>query len=164
MLIKCAGFMWHRRYVDWSRRGLPGLPEDGGEEVDFADQSAIYGLYDRNHQCAYIGQAGKGESVCLYDRLQAHALDDHLFCFWERFTWFGFYSTAQLRRNAFEDPIATDVPLAELLNTVETIGTYLALPRFNRRYGSGFAEVAWYYQLAEYDESRRGNGPSRTGT
>ena len=39
MLIKCARFMWHRKYVDWSRRRFLGLPESGGgEEVDFANQ------------------------------------------------------------------------------------------------------------------------------
>ena len=98
MLIKRAGFMWHRRHVDWGRRRLVGLHEEGkGEEVNFADQSGIYWLCNANHECVYIGQAGKGESVCLYDRLQAH-LDDHLFCFWERFTWFGFYSPEQLSK------------------------------------------------------------------
>ena len=84
-----------------------------------------------------------------------------MFCFWERFTWFGFYSPVQLSKNAFEDPITNGVTLAELLDTVESVGIYLALPRFNRRYGSGFEEVAWYYQRAQYDESRRGNQPSR---
>lgn len=164
MLIKSAGFMWHRKYVDWSRRRLLGLTENaGGEEIDFANQSAIYGLYDGNHECVYVGQAGRGDSVSLYDRLQSHACEDHLFCFWERFTWFGFYSPVQLSKNAFEDPIATRVTLANLLDTVESVGIYLALPRFNRRFGFGFEEVAWYYQREEYDECKRGNQPSRRG-
>ena len=63
MLIECAGFMWHRKYVDWSRRQLLGVSEDGGSEaeIDFANQSAIYGLYDDSGHCIYVGQAGKGE-------------------------------------------------------------------------------------------------------
>ncbi|MBW2046891.1 MAG: hypothetical protein JRI96_18820 [Deltaproteobacteria bacterium] len=155
MLIKCAGFMWHRRHVDWGRRQLLGVSEDGGrKEVDFADQSGIYGLYDGTGQCVYIGHAGKGEQVCLYDRLRDHALEDHLFCFWERFTWFGFYSPEQLLEGQFEDPIATAVSLEEALNAFESVAIYLGLPRFNRRYGSGFGGVAWYYQLAEYEEAK----------
>src|SRR5262245_60155409 len=149
MLIQSAGYMWHRRYVDWRRRRLAGIPDEGyGCEVNFADQSGIYGLYAANHECIYIGQAGRGESG-LYDRLRTHALDDHLFCFWERFTWFGFYSPEQLRNGTYDDPIARAVTLAEALDTIESVGIYLALPRFNRRYETGFTEVAWYYQAAE---------------
>jgi len=152
MLIKAAGYMWHRRYVDWNRHRLAGLPEVGqGDEVDFADQSGIYGLYAANHECIYIGQTGRSDSG-LYDRLKTHALDDHLFCFWERFTWFGFYSPEQLRNSKFYDPVATAVTLAEALNTIESVGIYLALPRFNRRYEAGFNGVSWYYQDAEYKQ------------
>ena len=164
MLIKCAGFMWHRRYVDWSQRSLVGRPEQGkGAEVDFADQSAIYGLYSANHECIYIGQAGSGETKSLYDRLKDHALDDHMFCFWERFTWFGFYSPEQLYNGDFDEPVATDVTLAEALNTLESVGTYLALPRFNRRWGTGFGGVTWYYQEAEYQQSMTANSRSGAG-
>ena len=153
MIIKTAGYMWHRRHVDWGLRRLVGLPEEGkGGEVNFADQSGIYGLYAANHECIYIGQAGKGESSGLYDRLKTHALEDHLFCFWERFTWFGFYSPEQLRKGNCDDPIAEDVNLAEALDTMESVGIYLALPRFNRRYESGFVGVSWYYQAAEYEQ------------
>src|SRR5712691_5400879 len=161
MLIKSAGYMWHRRHVGWGRRWLAGLPEEGkGDEVDFANQSGIYGLYAANHECIYIGQAGRGDSG-LYDRLKTHALEDHLFCFWERFTWFGFFSPAQLHNGQCEDPVAEAVTLAEALDTIESIGIYLALPRFNRRYGTGFNGVSWYYQAAEYEQlknSRRNAG------
>ena len=155
MLIKSAGYMWHRRHVDWGRRRLTGLSEEGtGDEVDFADQSGIYGLYAANHECIYIGQAGRGDYSGLYDRLKTHAIEDHLFCFWERFTWFGFYSPVQLRNGKFDDPIAQAVTLTEALDTIESVGIYLALPRFNRRYGTGFGGVSWYYQAAEYEQSR----------
>jgi hypothetical protein len=152
MLIQSAGYMWHRRYVDWERRRLAGLPEEGqGCEVNFADQSGIYGLYTANHECIYIGQTDRGASG-LYDRLRTHALDDHLFCFWKRFTWFGFYSPAQLRNGTYDDPVAAAVTLAEALDTIESVGIYLALPRFNRRYENGFTKVSWYYQAAEYKQ------------
>ena len=152
MLIKSAGYMWHRRHVDWRQRRLTGLPEEGkGAEVDFADQAGIYGLYAANHECIYIGQTGRSESG-LYDRLKTHALDDHLFCFWERFTWFGFYSPVQLCNGTYDDPVAEAVTLVEALDTIETVGIYLALPRFNRRYETGFTGVSWYYQAAEYEQ------------
>lgn len=40
------------------------------------------------------------------------------------------------------------------MDTIESVGTYLALPRFNRRYGAAFDGVAWYYQEAEYEQSK----------
>ncbi|MBD3251052.1 hypothetical protein GF380_01070 [Candidatus Uhrbacteria bacterium] len=146
--------MWHREYVNWQQRRLLGRPESGkGDEVDFADQSAIYGLYAANHDCIYIGQAGRGNSG-LFDRLKTHALEDHLFCFWVRFTWLGFYSSSQLRKGRFDDPVTGALSLVDALDTIESVGVYLALPRFNRRYGSGFGGVEWYYQNAEYERLR----------
>jgi hypothetical protein len=38
------------------------------------------------------------------------------------------------------------------LNTIESVGIYLALPRCNRRYETGFNGVAWYYQDTEYKQ------------
>jgi len=145
--------MWHRKHVDSGKRWLGGSPERGkGDEEDFSDQSAVYGLYSGNHECIYIGQAGSRESSALFDRLKAHALDDRLFCLWERFTWFGFYRPDQLKNEDWDDPIAKDVYVVEALDTLESVGIYLALPRFNRRYESGFRDVTWYYQTAEYEE------------
>jgi len=164
MLIKCAGYMWHRRHINWNRRELFGRPEEGGgDAVNFADQSAIYGLYSPNLECVYIGQAGSGKSNALYDRLRDHAVNDHLFCFWERFTWIGFYSPEQLRNKDFDDPIATDITLKEALDALESVATYLALPRFNRRWGTGFGGVDWYYQEAEFQRHTRPNSTTREG-
>jgi hypothetical protein len=156
LILKTAGFMWNRNYVDWSKRKLLGVSENGGDDQEnFADQSAIYGLYYVSQTCVYIGQAGKGETSCLFERLRAHALDDHLFCFWERFTWFGLYSAEQLKQNDWFDPLVSSLSAADALNNLESIATYLALPRFNRRFGSGFEYVKWYYQKEEYDAERK---------
>lgn len=154
MLIKTAGYMWNREYVDWTSGELLGTAEEGGarKTVNFADQSAIYGLFDSNHRCVYVGQAGGGETSALYDRLRSHALDDSLFCLWQRFTWFGFYSAKDLENGKFADPIAASVSLATVLNEFETVGFYLALPRHNLRSENGFAHVNWYYQEGEYQE------------
>jgi hypothetical protein len=147
--------MWNRNYVDWTKRELRGHPETGaGAEENFAEQSAIYGLYDVNQTCVYIGQAGRGESSSLFDRLKTHALDDHLFCFWERFTWFGLYSAEQLKQNEWPGTLESAPSIETTLNNLESMATYLALPRFNRRFGSGFGHVAWFYQKAEYDAQR----------
>jgi len=155
MLIQTAGYMWSRWHVDWTQRRLLGTPEEGGgKEVDFADQSGIYGLFSSDHECVYVGQVGKGERG-LYDRLKDHAIEDELFCLWERFTWFGVYSSSQLLRGECPDRIAEAVTLHETLDTIETIGIYLALPRFNRHWEMGFGGVVWYYQAAEYEELKR---------
>lgn len=163
-MLKTAGFMWHRKYVDWysSKRELLGQPEIGrGTQTNFADQSAIYGLYDASSTCVYIGQAGKGETSGLFERLKAHRFEDSLFCFWERFTWFGLYSADELNKQQF-DYSPGNLSLADALNNLESMATWLALPRFNRHYGSGFGHVEWYYQLAEYDEIRK-RGSTESG-
>ena len=152
MLIKTAGYMWNREYVDWSKRRLMGSPEEGdGAEANFADQSAIYGLYSANHECVYIGQAGSGDSSGLFERLKAHAIEDHLFCFWQRFMWFGFYSAEQLKAEKYPDPVAKSLSLGDALNTIESIAIYLAMPRHNLRKETGFSDVEWYFQPAEHE-------------
>lgn len=155
-MLKTAGFMWHRKYVDWSKRRLLGVTGQRDSPENFADQSAIYGLYDQNSTCIYIGQAGRGNTSSLFDRLRTHALDDHLFCFWERFTWFGLYSAQQLReQEEWSAPLVNELSAPDALNNLESMATYLALPRFNRRFGSGFGHIEWYYQKEEYDEERK---------
>ncbi len=120
------------------------MREDGGkEEINFADQSGIYALYDAGHRCIYVGQAGRGEQSCLYDRLLVHACEDELFCFWKRFTSFGFYSETHLSKGEFADPITEAVSLEQALNAFESVATYLALPRFNRSSKSTAGSSTW---------------------
>ena len=97
-IIKNAGYMWHRRYVNWqSGDKLMGVLEfKQGKAVNFAYQAGIYALYDKDFKCVYVGQAGRGEIKGLYHRLKDHAISDHLFCRWERFSWYGFYSVKSL--------------------------------------------------------------------
>ena len=60
-MIANAGYMWHRKYVDWFGREklLIGTSESDNEtEANFADQTAIYLLYDKGGKCIYVGQAG----------------------------------------------------------------------------------------------------------
>jgi len=43
------------------------------DDKNFVEQSAIYGLYDAVNRCVYIGQAGRGDTSSVYDRLGAYA-------------------------------------------------------------------------------------------
>ena len=159
--------MWHRKYIDWNNRELIGYPEklrsygkDRGKKEDFAEQAAVYALYNNNNECVYVGQAGKGEKSALFDRLKEHALDDELFCLWERFTWYGFYSVDALIKNtekAYDDEFDVETDINELMNVMESLLIRTSLPRYNFSRGSlkkekGKGVVEWYYQLEEYED------------
>lgn len=158
-IIKSIGYMWHRKYVNWqSGRKLIGTPEAGkGDRVDFANQAGIYVLYDKNMQPIYVGQAGKGETKGLYDRLKDHT-EDELFCAWERFTWFGFYSKEAINAKCDDEfEICTDVN--ELMNIVESIIVRVWKPSFNKSSGCLHSDnseeiIEWYYQEAEWEEQQ----------
>lgn len=158
MLIRNAGFMWHRKYVGWKKRELIGHPEkDSGPPVDFANQAAIYGLYDRNNQCIYIGQAGSGEKSGLYDRLKAHT-EDYIFCMWERFSWYGFYDEdifkiekEAVKARRFEAEFKKATNINEIMTTIETVAIHLTLPKHNRSMGMDIKDIRWYYQKEEFE-------------
>ncbi len=165
-IIKNIGYLWHRKYVNWqSGRDLIGNP-DGfpGTSVNFADQAGIYVLYDRNLQPIYIGQAGKGNSKGLYDRLKDHT-EDYLFCAWERFSWYGFYSRKVLedvrtgKLDAFNAEYEIETNAEELVNVMESILIRICRPSFNMASGTlcdgrGNNIIEWYYQEAEWEEQQ----------
>jgi len=70
-IIQNTGHLWHKKYVNWQRgRQLVGVSESSpGKPVNFADQAAIYALYDKEFKCIYVGQVGSGETKGLYSRL-----------------------------------------------------------------------------------------------
>lgn len=160
LIIKNAGYMWHRKYIDWQNGSeLIGYPEDKkGHYVNFAYQAGIYALYNSNFDCVYIGQAGGGDNTGLFHRLKDH-LNDHLFCMWERFSWYGFYSTKTViantddaYNNEFETKITVDIN--ELIDIFETVCINMILPRHNKKDGNNIASIEWYYQPAEYEEQK----------
>ena len=91
-LIKTYGLRWHASRVQWSGRnedvGLWGVPakQRRTEPTNFADQIAIYVLYDGEIPI-YVGQSGAGNNK-LMGRLKHHRAD-RLADRWDRFSWFG---------------------------------------------------------------------------
>ena len=62
-IIKNIGYMWHRKHVNWDTHELTGYSDDKEKKkVNFAYQAGIYVLYNRNFECIYVGQAGKGKT------------------------------------------------------------------------------------------------------
>ncbi len=160
MIIKNIGYMWHRKYIDWQRGGkLIGHSETTGKQVNFANQAGIYALYDNNLRCIYVGQAGRGDYKGLYQRLKDHT-DDYLFCMWERFTWFGFYSTSTLNKKteaAFKKEYDIKTNVNDLMNVIESLMIRASRPVFNLSLGSlqgadDKGQLEWFYQKAEWEE------------
>jgi hypothetical protein len=161
MIIKNIGYMWHRKYINWeSGSELIGYSETNDKKVNFAYQAGIYVLYDLNLNCIYVGQAGRGENTGLYDRLKAHATEDELFCMWERFSWFGFYSRETLQKStdsAFLKEYKINTDVNEVMNLTESLIIHVQRPRFNKSIKYKFHEkddkgIEWFYQKAEFEE------------
>ena len=153
-MIANAGYMWHRKFVNWyekKERLLLGTSEDAEKtEANFADQTGIYLLYDNSGSCIYVGQAGRGDSSGLFDRLKDHAVQDDLFCLWERFTWFGFYSHEILEKNGpYEDRFGGGI--IQALDVLEAIAIYASNPAMNRRRGT-LKDVKWFYPKEQFEE------------
>jgi hypothetical protein len=154
-IIKSTGHFWHRRYVNWQNdRQLVGVSESSpGKPVNFEDQAAIYALYDKEFKCIYVGQAGSRETKGLYDRLKDHAIDDYLFCRWERFSWWGFYSLENLERQDYDKQFKISTDVNEIMDMVESMIIRVNPPTLNMALGK-LTGVEWFYQEAEFEEQR----------
>ncbi len=160
MIIRNVGYMWHRKYVNWQKgTKLIGHSETDDRAVDFAYQAGVYSLYDKNLICIYVGQAGRGENKGLFHRLKDHT-DDHLFCMWERFSWFGLYSTDALKKGddaAFDKEFDVRTNVNNLMNVIESMIIRTCRPSFNISIGSLRGDkdkdlIEWFYQKAEWEE------------
>ncbi|MBM4147274.1 MAG: GIY-YIG nuclease family protein [Nitrospira sp.] len=152
-IIKNAGYMWHRKYVDWqSGNELIGFPVEKADKcVNFANQAGIYALYDKDFRCVYVGQAGRGELKGLYHRLKDHAITDYLFCRWERFSWYGFYSEKCLEENSYDKEYKVNTEVNVVLDLVESLIIRVNPPNMNVAMGS-LPGIKWFYQEAEFEE------------
>ncbi len=154
-IIKNTGYLWHRKYINWqSGRQLLGVSEShAGKPVNFADQAAIYALYDKDFKCIYVGQAGRGETKGLYDRLKDHALEDYLFCRWGRFSWWGFYSVENLEKQDYDKQFKINTNVNEIMDMVESLIIRVNPSTLNMALGK-LKGVEWFYQEAEFEEQR----------
>jgi hypothetical protein len=154
-IIKNAGYMWHRKYVNWqSGNELIGLPEaKQGKGVNFAAQTGIYALYDKIFRCVYVGQAGRGEIKGLYHRLKDHAISDHLFCRWERFSWYGFYSVKSLEKDNYNEEFKLETDINQIMDFAESLIIQINPPTLNMA-GGCWSGVEWFYQEAEFEEQQ----------
>jgi len=96
------------------------------------------------------GHSDKGDTAALFERLRDHAIEDDLFCLWQRFTWFGFFTPEQIGNEDYDGPVAESLTLKDALNMIESVAIHLAMPRHNLRKECGFSDVKWYYQPAEF--------------
>ena len=152
-IIKNVGYMWHRKYVNWQKGNeLIGFSEvKQGKAVNFADQAGIYALYDKDFKCVYVGQVGRGQIKGLYHRLKDHAISDYLFCRWERFSWFGFYSVKSLEQGYYSEEFKVNTDVNELMDVIESLIIRVNPPNLNMA-GGGMGGAEWFYQEAEFEE------------
>ena len=136
-LVKNAGHMWPRKYVNWlSGNQLIGISEKKPyKKANFADQAGIYALYDNGFSCVYVGQAGSGETTGLYSRLKAHAMNDYLFCRWERFSWWGFYSVKDIENDNYDNSFNLKTDINEIMDLVESLIIRVNAPKLNLALG-----------------------------
>ena len=150
-LIKTYGLRWHASRVQWSGRnedvGLWGVPakQRRSEPTNFADQIAIYVLYDGEIPI-YVGQSGAGNNK-LMGRLKHHRAD-RLADRWDRFSWFGLCG---VRSNGAISPQATvkQMRTPEILNQIEAVIVEAVEPRLNRQGGQFGASVVRYVQYID---------------
>lgn len=155
-IVKNIGYMWHRKYVNWNKSHLIGYSESGDEEMDFRYQAGIYVLYGKDYEIIYIGQAGKGENSGLFKRIKDHTQDE-MFCMWERFSWYGFYSKSALKKDDYGEEFTFECDVNEIMNVIEALLIRVNLPKFNKSSGSLLKEgeggmIEWFYQKAEFEE------------
>ena len=151
MLIRTYGLNWKRDLVHWSGQGegsghLKGVRRDNkkSKPVDFADQNAIYALYDDN-ELLYIGQTGSGDATLL-KRLRTHK-DGRIGHRWTRFSWFG---TRYVKRDGTLSKAASSFNprLKEVLDSLEAIVLTTAKPPENRR-GGNFGNAVEFIQFRD---------------
>lgn len=152
-IIKNAGYMWHRKYINWQNGNeLLGFPEvKQGTAINFANQAGIYALYDKDFRCVYVGQTGRGETKGLYHRLKDHAVTDYLFCRWERFSWYGFYSIKSLEEDNYDKEFEVNTDVNKIMDVIESLIIRVNPPNLNMAMGC-LTDVEWFYQKAEFEE------------
>ena len=161
MLIRTYGLYWKKDDVFWGRPRNPGhlyckkIGKGGSltskPPVDFREQVGFYALYNEQFQLVYFGQAGRGKSHKLFDRLKQHR-NDHLAERWSLFSWFG---TKLVKKNQTLGNEAAGFQGRQevFLDQVEAVMIAVTEPPNNLQ-GGRFGKAEKYIQYR--DESRLG--------
>ena len=81
-------------------------------------------------------------------------MHDYLFCAWERFSWFGFYSVDSIIKEKQDDEFDFETDVNATMDIIEALIIHINLPRYNKSMGRNISKIEWYYQLAEYEEKQ----------
>ena len=150
-LIRNYGLRWHSSRVVWSGRtdevGLWGVParKRRTKTVDFANQVAIYVLYD-GEAPVYVGQTGSSANRLL-SRLKNHRAD-RLADRWDRFSWFGLCDVAPDGYLVAKPSVHATKPAA-VLDQIEAVLVESVEPRLNRQGGQFGENVVRYLQFPD---------------
>lgn len=151
-IIQNYGLFWRRDSVFWGWQNQSGHLKGvlaGAKKstpVDFADQRAIYCLYDDNREITYIGQTG-AKNDRLFARMKAHTKDRHADR-WTRFSWFGLRWVKNTKQLA-SDTLSASAKMGPALNHLEAILIAAVEPPDNRQGGRFGNEVEQYVQFRD---------------
>ena len=137
--IAAYGVLWRREWVAWGRNRLDGTQSNRDQAVNFAEQSGVYVLYDRNKPI-YVGMSAENS---LMRRLKTHTrgrFDSR----WDRFSWFG-CRTPQDDGSLADTP--NDFSSNHMIAAMESLLIELLEPPQNRKHGDRFSE-------SEYNQVR----------
>lgn len=149
-LIRSFGVFWQKDWVDWNPTTpkLLGVQLGQSKPVDFAEQSGVYVLYDRDRPI-YVGQAGTSS---LSSRLRAHTRD-RLANRWDRFSWFGVHGVASDELDTAVRKI--EVTASVLITTMEALMIEAMEPSQNRQGGQYNAVEFTHEEDPQFKERKR---------
>ena len=155
MLIRNYGLFWHRNDVFWGRQKKAGhlmgraTGAKTSDPVDFREQRGLYALYDENYRLIYFGQAGKGSSQKLFDRLKDHTNDRNADR-WSRFSWFG-TQKVKMDGELSKEGATQQGDMKIALDHMEAIVLAVAEPPNNRQGGQFGSKVHQFNQYRDED-------------
>lgn len=141
-IIQSFGIQWSRSLVHWkSNPDIFGIQSVGALPVNFAKQIGVYCLID-GRETIYVGQAF---SQSIGERLFQHT-KDRFSGRWDRFSWFGLYSTDENGYLEMTDEAVRCISLENMCHTLEAILIEGIEPRQNRKSGNKLSGIEYNQQ------------------
>lgn len=134
-VIRAFGIFWRRDWVNWNVRCLNGSQLDASNSVNFAEQSGMYILYDRDRPI-YVGKCAENS---LFDRLKSHT-KGRLSSRWERFSWFGLRASDDDGRL---EPSPDEHAHQDMVDAMEAVLIEVLEPPQNRRRGDRLSDFEY---------------------